>query len=343
MTDNGTTDRQPPRLSTSKVLLVTAIAACLCLAMLALLQSVGTLQIQHLLFSWWMLPALLLHFASLALFILAWHTLLSGHSTHRFSYRECLAQIGVTLTGKYLPGKIWGLLGRSYLLTRRGVSPGNALHLLIADQFLTFYSGAVAIGLGVLLIVAPAVAALAAVLVAVLSPVLLSSYQHLAGWLETRPALRNRTISQEADQPGKNSTTTTDPVTSVLEPARLLRVALVYFLHWLGLSVALALLFYPALADNFARLCLLLIIAVPAGMLTGFLALWAPAGIGVREAVMVGVLGTGVSFELAAAIALVYRLLCIGNDLLTGALALHFYTRNDPGLLGRSADGKTAS
>lgn len=343
MTDSGASGRLPPRLTASRILLVTAIAACLCLAILALLQSMGTLQLQRLIFGWWTAPALLLHLASLALFIFAWQHLLGGHSTYLFGFRECAAQVGVTLTGKYLPGKIWGLLGRSYLLTRRGISRGNALHLLVADQFLTFYSGITMIGLGWLLIVAPLFAALAAALIAALSPILFSSYQGLASWLEQRPVLRRsatRAGAETAETAEPDAATS--PATAVLRPNRLLRVAAIYAIHWLGLGLALALLFYPALADDFLRHSVFLVIAVPAGMLSGFVALWAPGGIGVREAVMIGVLGMSMSIELAAAVAIVYRLLCIGNDLLSGALALHFYSHHDPGLLGLATGGGNA-
>ncbi|CAN0334361.1 unnamed protein product, partial [Discosporangium mesarthrocarpum] len=268
---------------------------------------------------------LALHLLSLALFILAWQLLLKGHSGLAFRYPECLAHVGVTLTGKYLPGKIWGLLGRSYLLNRRGLSHAVALHLLVVDQFLTFYSGIIVIGIAGLITVSPLAAALAALAVAALSPWLLGTYPRLAEDAEVQSVANTQELKLQA-----SIDTSGEPA---LQTDKLVRVTVVYILHWIGLGLALALLFYPALAsDSFWLNSLLLVIAVPAGMLSGFLALWAPGGIGVREAVMVSILSINTSIELAAAIAIVYRLLCIGNDLLTGLFALQYFARKDPQL-----------
>lgn len=363
------------RISASRIVLVIAIAACLCLAMLALLQSLGNLRLSELVLSAWVLPALALHLLSLALFILAWQLLLKGHSGLAFRYPECLAHVGVTLTGKYLPGKIWGLLGRSYLLNRRGLSHAVALHLLVVDQFLTFYSGIIVIGIAGLITVSPLAAALAALAVAALSPWLLGTYPRLSGWLGRLAARRqqaaaaganigaNVSVDENPDESADERSAEDAEVQSVAntqelklqasidtsgEPAlqtdKLVRVTLVYILHWIGLGLALALLFYPALAsDGFWLNSLLLVIAVPAGMLSGFLALWAPGGIGVREAVMVSILSINTSIELAAAIAIVYRLLCIGNDLLTGLFALQYFARKDPQLFSLQSSGAATS
>ncbi|MFN3162165.1 MAG: lysylphosphatidylglycerol synthase domain-containing protein [Pseudohongiellaceae bacterium] len=368
VTDDGSA--RTSRISASRIVLVIAIAACLCLAMLALLQSLGNLRLSELVLSAWVLPALALHLLSLALFILAWQLLLKGHSGLAFRYPECLAHVGVTLTGKYLPGKIWGLLGRSYLLNRRGLSHCQ-LHLLVVDQFLTFYSGIIVIGIAGLITVSPLAAALAALAVAALSPWLLGTYPRLSGWLGRLAARRqqaagaganigaNESANKNADERSAEDAevqsvantqelklqasidTSGEPA---LQTDKLVRVTVVYILHWIGLGLALALLFYPALAsDSFWLNSLLLVIAVPAGMLSGFLALWAPGGIGVREAVMVSILSINTSIELAAAIAIVYRLLCIGNDLLTGLFALQYFARKDPQLFSLQSSGAATS
>ncbi len=369
VTDDGSA--RTSRISASRIVLVIAIAACLCLAMLALLQSLGNLRLSELVLSAWVLPALALHLLSLALFILAWQLLLKGHSGLAFRYPECLAHVGVTLTGKYLPGKIWGLLGRSYLLNRRGLSHAVALHLLVVDQFLTFYSGIIVIAIAGLITVSPLAAALAALAVAALSPWLLGTYPRLSGWLGRLAARRqqaagaganigaNESVDKNADERSAEDAevlsvantqelklqasidTSGEPA---LQTDKLVRVTVVYILHWIGLGLALALLFYPALAsDSFWLNSLLLVIAVPAGMLSGFLALWAPGGIGVREAVMVSILSINTSIELAAAIAIVYRLLCIGNDLLTGLFALQYFARKDPQLFSLQSSGAATS
>ncbi len=54
----------------------------------------------------------------------------------------------------------------------------------------------------------------------------------------------------------------------------------------------------------------------------GYLAVFAPAGAGVREAVMVAILGTQTKTSVALAVALITRALTVAADALTGGLAL---------------------
>jgi hypothetical protein len=64
--------------------------------------------------------------------------------------------------------------------------------------------------------------------------------------------------------------------------------------------------------------------ALPAAILLGFAAIWAPSGIGVREGAIMLVLMLEVGAEHALAIALFYRAWCVMIDLAFGIFTLTF-------------------
>lgn len=101
-----------------------------------------------------------------------------------------------------------------------------------------------------------------------------------------------------------------------------------YVIYWVLSGMALGLLVYPYLAADPLPLLALITAALPAAVLTGFFALWAPGGIGVREGILVAILATRLPMETALFIALTYRVLCVISDLAIGALTLWYFARH---------------
>ncbi len=304
-------------------ILIALILVGLCLATLFLLRSATEIELGTLTSLPWLPLALLLQISASSLFIMAWQRWLRG--IDRFSFGECTAHIGVTLLGKYIPGKIWGLLGRTVLLQRRGVSTQTAVDLLLADQFVTFYTGT---ALGVLALLAyfsMATSLAGALLIAVATLVLYRNYQGLLTWAWRKFGLLVRKFGSEF-QPGN----------SVIGKNRLYEVSIIYLLHWLATATVVALLFTPVVENNLPGLYLLLIAAIPLAMLAGFLALWAPGGVGVREGIIIAILSLQLDVELAVAAAICYRLICILIDLVVGGLAFLYFASNKGLLQGRN-------
>jgi uncharacterized membrane protein YbhN (UPF0104 family) len=67
-------------------------------------------------------------------------------------------------------------------------------------------------------------------------------------------------------------------------------------------------------------------IATLAGYLTGFAAVFLPAGIGAREGVIVAILSTVTSVKLATTIALIVRLIAISIDIMMGIISIKIST-----------------
>jgi hypothetical protein len=303
----------------TRAFIVLLLATGLCLALLALMDRSTGFELSIFLNNEWLWAAIPLQLTGLGLFVLAWYLLLNYGSRVSVSWNEAAAHIGITLVGKYLPGKVWGLLGRSYLLTRKGATTQDAAELLLADQFLTFYSGLL-LGALALVLVLSYPAGLVLLLVGIVSiPAVLNSYAHIMSWLLQ---IARRLFTKLAEK-----------ISAYSPPEQFHSLGLpflVYLTHWLVISSVLCVLFLPSISTDVLVNSLLVIAAIPLGMLAGFLALWAPGGIGVREAVITGILAINLDLEIAASVAITYRLICIANDLLMGFAALFYYRRGLP-------------
>lgn len=303
----------------TRAFVVLLLATGLCLALLAFMDRGTGFELSIFLNNEWLWAAIPLQLTGLGLFVWAWYLLLNHGSRVSVVWSEAAAHIGITLVGKYLPGKVWGLLGRSYLLTRKGVTTQEAAELLLADQFLTFYSGLL-IGAIALVLVINYPAGLLLLLVGIVSiPAVLNSYARIMGWLLQ---IGRRLFTKLAEK--TSSYSPPENFHSLGLPF------LVYLTHWLVISSVLCVLFLPSISGDVLVNSLLVIAAIPLGMLAGFLALWAPGGIGVREAVITGILAINLDLEIAASIAITYRLICIANDLLMGVASLFYYRRGLP-------------
>jgi uncharacterized membrane protein YbhN (UPF0104 family) len=293
------------------------ILLSLCLALLAFLNTESRFELGDLLAGPLFWHAVFLQCIALALFILSWFLLLFFSDYERINYLEAAAHIGVTLVGKYLPGKLWGLLGRTYLLKQRKYATAAAIEFLLADQFLTFYTGIAVGGLSLLLAYNGRFFVLALAVFVATSASILLFYSGLISWLKK---FARGLVNLAADSQGEEL-----PEMVAVNRIGLLSAMFVYMVHWLAISLVLWMLYYPVLLSDPWFNALLLSAAIPLAMLSGFLAVWAPGGIGVREAVIVGILALNLPLELAASIAVTYRLICVMNDLATGAIALAYY------------------
>lgn len=299
-----------------RVVLLLFLATGLCLSLLVLLDRTAEFDLVSLFQNPLIWPAIVLQLTGLLLFVLAWFLLLRHDRSVSVSFPEAAAHIGITLIGKYLPGKVWGLLGRAYLLGRKGMRSADAARYLLADQFLTFYSG-IAVGIVALASVYNTMAGIVLlVITAISTPVILNSYQPIMEWIiGTGEKLFSR-LSDYAKSDVLD-----------IDRSAFSSALIVYLCHWLVIGLVVCLLFYPLIESRIVLNCLLILGAIPLAMLTGFLALWAPGGIGVREGVIVAVLAINLDLQLATSIAIVYRLICVVNDLLMGSLAMLYYSK----------------
>lgn len=236
-----------------------------------------------------------------------WKLLLLRRLGTRIELGPALSHLALLSLGKYLPGKVWGVFARGSHLARIGISADLAADATVYEQVLVMHSAAMLTALLGVALFPGWISSLIA---------LLALASILAG-----PALSNWSLGLLARLISRFSAA----------PIRIARVeashdsyALLlahYFLSWLlhGLVfVAICLLFEQGLDRIGLTTVGLLVFANTFGMAVGFIAVFAPAGIGVREAAIAGILTLGMQPQDAIMLSVTMRLWTVVTDVAIG-------------------------
>jgi uncharacterized membrane protein YbhN (UPF0104 family) len=254
----------------------------------------------------WIVLSVIVVWLMYALLILAWRRMLSawGRGLDVWSAARIWT---VSSLGKYLPGKVWAVAGMAVMAQRAGIGAGPATGSAVVLQVLAIGTGAAVVGLtgsGALRAAYPG----AAVGLAVLLGTAIVGIGLLL-W----PGFLTRVLSLAAPAAGPLRPPTGAVVFGIAANA----------VAWIGYGVALWLLARGLLPR--AELGLLPAIAVfTTSYLAGFLALFAPGGIGVREGVFILMLQGPIGIGAATALAVASRLLLTITELGAAAPFLLF-------------------
>jgi glycosyltransferase 2 family protein len=232
------------------------------------------------------------------LLIAAWRIMLTGWG-RGLDFWSAARIWTVSSLGKYLPGKVWAVAGMAVMAQRAGVGAGPATGSAIILQVLAIGTGAAVAALTgwtSLQTAYPGAEAGLAVLMLV---------SLLAVGMLARPEWIRRVVRIAAPE----------STVSLTPPAGAVAFGIVAnTVAWLGYGVALWLLARGLLPR--AGLSLMSAIAVfTASYLAGFLALFAPGGIGVREGVFILMLQGPIGIGAATALAIASRLLLTVTEL----------------------------
>ncbi len=226
---------------------------------------------------WWLVAAsVALVLATYALLVHAWRTLVAAWGAP-LAFGDAVRIWTVSNLGRYLPGKVWSIAAMGLLARRAGVPAAAASGAAVAGTLVNLAAGfAVLLVAGgrVLRSVVPG-AGSAAVAIAVAATVGLALLPVLLA-----PAMRAaaRLLGREV------------PVREA--PARVLWfVVLANVAAWVGYGIAFR-LFAMALTPGSAGNWLGYLAVFCGSYLAGYLVLFAPGGIGVREGTMVALLTT---------------------------------------------------
>lgn len=273
--------------------LAQAIAGLLIIlfAVRALIRNWGELRSQSL--AWQVRPGFLLLSLALTwlmylLLIYGWRSLLRDWGQRLEGWSAARIWI-VSSLGKYVPGKLWAVAGMAVLSQRAGVAPWAATGAAVVMQVLAIGTGAAVAGVAgaeVLESAKPGVQTALALLVAAAIAMV-----GLLLW----PAFLRRLLRLLAPQAIQDR----QPTGRGIAIGIATNIA-----AWLGYGLSLWILAQGLLPAS--GLGLRLAIAVfAASYLAGFLALFAPGGIGVREGLFIlllqGPLGVGAATSLAVA------------------------------------------
>jgi hypothetical protein len=253
-------------------------------------------------FTWQVRPLLLVLSALVvwgmyALLVATWRLLVERWGG-RLTLREAAGIWTVSSLGKYVPGKVWAIAGMAVLAKRVGVPPWIATGAAVLNQVLAIGAGIVVVALTGTALLEARYPWLRTAMWILLAVVVLGLFV-----LSSASTVRRLLIAA-----GIDARDTAGPPRSALVLAGLANVV-----AWLGYGVALWLM---ARGLTEAPLPLGLAIgAFAASYLMGFLALVAPAGLGVRESVFILMLDPAVGTPAAVALALASRLLLTVTEL----------------------------
>ena len=238
-------------------------------------------------------------FASYAILIEAWRRVV-------LSMGETLAFLTATRIwflaslGKYIPGKVWAVAGAAVLAQRAGVDPSVAVAGALVLQVLALASGAAVVAVTA----GEAFQAVGQGAAPIAAAVILLSLVGVAG-LTSQPFL---------DRVGRLLPAAW-PRPRAIPAGMVVAAFLANVVAWIGYGVALLLLARGLLPD--------VVLSLPQAIgvftcsyLAGFLALFAPGGLGPRESVFLLMLAGDIGLKPAAALALASRLLLTGTEVL---------------------------
>lgn len=237
---------------------------------------------------------------------LSWKQVLSATGINRTPIFTCFWHQMLLLLGKYIPGKVWGMLVRGNQMMRAESQLANVAAATYLEQILSIHSGAIIASL-LMPALFPELWATAIVAAAILS---IPVGAHLC-------SASVRLMHYIARKFGQ----TAQPSVIHVSIRRYAALLIGYGTLWVISGSVLLTLAVVFLDQHLTpMLAATLLLANVAGIMAGFLALFAPGGIGVREGVMVGMMLSVLPLDQAVELALVSRLWQVATDLAGGVL-----------------------
>jgi glycosyltransferase 2 family protein len=247
----------------------------------------------------WLAASVAVVFLGYAVLIEAWRRVVLSLG-ERVDFRSAARIWFLASLGKYIPGKVWSIAGAAILARRAGVDPSVAVAGAIVLQALALASGAAVIAFTAgetFQAIGPELVPLtAAVVVACLAGV---------GALTSQPLLDRLARMLPSSFPRPRA----------IKPGILSLAFVANVAAWLAYGTALLFLARGVLPD------VSLSLAQATGVFTcsylvGFLALFAPGGLGPRESVFYLMLAGEIGLKQAAGLAVASRLLLTGTEVL---------------------------
>jgi hypothetical protein len=259
-----------------------------------------------------LLLAATLQIANFLSYAQLWRAVLATVSTGRLTLTQSLTQIVLMGIGKYLPGKIWGMIARGAHGQHHGIKGKATLIATYYEQAMLLHAAALVCTLLIAWLHQQYWLAAAGIASLFLGPALLTWLRIALVWLAHH--VRRMQSPPPLDRL---------PLRSYMS------LTLAYAAIWLMSGAVLAAI-YLACFDRPLTTEMLgtLTLANTAGITAGFLALFAPGGIGVREAVTSTLLMQHMSLADAALLSVVYRLWLVAWDLVLGGLFAFYQMRS---------------
>ena len=237
---------------------------------------------------------------------LAWKETVSVLQNKEIDFRSALVHLGALVTGKYLPGKIWGMVVRAGILSQSGVTIGSTFRITAYEQITILASGMLVflIGYAMSSVSWFQISAIGMIIVVLACLPLLIKFLEMTG--------RFFVESEKENQEELSIETTAH-----LSATKLYWLVGLQSLAWI-LQGLIVVILASGLFNKPIGTAPLLIASNSLASLIGFIAVFAPGGIGVREAAFGFLLRPEFEIESIITIALVLRLWTMSADIVLG-------------------------
>ncbi|MDD2198419.1 MAG: lysylphosphatidylglycerol synthase transmembrane domain-containing protein [Bacteroidales bacterium] len=235
----------------------------------------------------------------------AWQMTLKAYGYKKVNTQQALASMGLSIFGKYIPGKIWLIMGRSaYIAKKHNISEKDTASISLNAQFISLWMGLLLGAIGFLFIGTKALwAELSLLLWIALSLILFSRMFH-----NLTSFLIKKIFRKEVSIPS-------------LSIKNVIKVLPWFFLNWLCWCFGFYFLVQSLSIDVVAPVTGL--IFALAGTL-GLLAIIVPGGLGVREGIVAAMLiMAGLNEVLAVSISVASRLWFLSGETFIFLLGLY--------------------
>ncbi len=258
-----------------------------------------------------------------------WKRIVAEVTGTRLPLKESLFQLCLVSIAKYVPGKLWGAVARGARMKRRdGIGAQQIIVATCVEQFFVLYS-AVVVAAALLAGRYNSAWAWGLLAASVAGAILGQRYHGLAVRLILRFYVRLRGGEREASA-----------VKNLPGPKYYFLLG-AYAAQWVILGLVFAFVYFTFfLVQPGSRLIYSLLLANTVSITVGFLAVFAPGGIGVREAVSSAILASQIPLTNAVLVSLLFRLWLIVTEIVLGAIAFWGSGREVIAALRRS--GSTA-
>ncbi len=239
--------------------------------------------------------------------VLTWKNALRYMTTRSVGFREGLTQILLVNFGKYIPGKVWGLAARGARLKKLGFSLEQISSTSYLEQILLLLAGFWLAFLA------------AAIAFQNILPVLLLLLTTLAVVLFRGGSTLAHRLSQSI--PGARWL---EPIFNInIGTRQVLSLTLGYLVVWLLLTVTFVMVCNSVISvDLTLQHIAIFLLSLTSGFLAGFLAIFSPGGVGVREGVGAAFLSSIVTIEEALMLMLLFRVWVIIWELFAGSFVM---------------------
>jgi hypothetical protein len=262
-------------------------------------QSVRAQQVDWDLSPAWLAASVAVVFLGYGVLIEAWRRVVLSLGEH-LAFSSAARIWFLASLGKYIPGKVWSIAGAAVLARRAGVDPSVAVAGAIVLQALALASGAAAVAFTA----RDTFQAIGAELIPIAAGVLLACVGGI-GLLASQPLLDRISRMLPASFP---------PLRAI-NPGTLAMAFAANLVAWFAYGTALLFLARGVLPG--VSLSLPQAVGVfTCSYLVGFIALFAPGGLGPRESVFLLMLAGDIGLKPAAGLAVASRLLLTGTEVL---------------------------